>query len=45
MPRFMILIIIAVLVVVGGLILLSTQAREVPLTTIETDVSPGPNAR
>ncbi len=44
MPRIMILI-IAVLILVGGLILLSTQAREVPLTTIETDVSPGPNAR
>ena len=44
MPRIMILI-IAVLILVGGLILLSTQAREVPLTTIETDVSTGPNAR
>ncbi len=44
MPRIMILI-IAVLVLVGGLILLSTQAREVPVTTIETDVSQGPNAR
>ena len=44
MPRLIVLIIV-VLLVVGGLILLSTQAREVPVTTIETDVSPGANAR
>ena len=44
MPRIMVLI-IAVILVVGGLILLSTQAREVPVTTIETDVSPAPDAR
>ena len=44
MPRIVILI-IAVVLVVGGLVLLSSLAREVPLTTIETDVSPGPDAR
>jgi hypothetical protein len=44
MPRIVILI-IALVLLVGGLILLSTQAHEVPLTTIETDVSPGPDAR
>ena len=43
MPRIVILIIVLVLVV-GGLVLLSTTAREVPLTTIETDVK-GPDAR
>ena len=44
MPRNVVLI-IAVLLIVGGLILLSTQAREVPVTTIETDVSQAPDAR
>jgi hypothetical protein len=44
MPRIIVLI-IAVVLVVGGLILLSSQAREVPVTTIETDVSQGPDAR
>jgi len=44
MPRIMVLIIVVVLVV-GGLVLLSTQAREVPVRTIETDVSAGPDAR
>ncbi len=44
MPRIMVLI-IALLLLVGVLILLSTQAREVPVTTIETDVSQGPDAR
>jgi hypothetical protein len=38
MPRIIVLILVLVLVV-GGLILLSTQASEVPVTTIETDVS------
>ena len=41
----MIILIIAVVLIVGGLILVSTQAREVPVTTIETDVSQGPDAR
>jgi hypothetical protein len=44
MPRVLILIVAAVLII-GGLVLLSTQAREVPTTTIETDVSQGADAR
>ena len=44
MPKVVILI-IAVLLIVGGLVLLSTTAREVPVTTIETDVSQAPDAR
>jgi len=43
MPRFIALI-IAVMLIVGGLILLSMQAREVPTSTIETDVGQGGNA-
>ncbi len=39
-----VLLIVAIVLLVGGLILLSTTAREVPVTTIETDVSPAPNA-
>lgn len=38
MSRIAVLILI-ILLVVGGLVFLSTQAREVPVTTIETDVS------
>jgi hypothetical protein len=37
MSRIVVLILF-ILLVIGGLILLSTQAREVPVTTIETDV-------
>jgi hypothetical protein len=37
MSRIAVLIPIVVLVI-GGLIFLSTRAREVPVTTIETDV-------
>ncbi|WP_294009609.1 hypothetical protein [Sphingomonas sp.] len=37
MSRIAVLILI-VLLVIGGLIFLSTRAREVPVTTIETDV-------
>jgi hypothetical protein len=44
MPRILVLI-IAVLLVAGVLILLSMQAREVPTTTIEADVSQGQDAR
>jgi preprotein translocase subunit SecY len=44
MSRITVLIIV-LLLIVGGVIFLSSAAREVPLTTIETDVSPGPNAR
>jgi hypothetical protein len=40
MSRLIVLIIITVLVI-GALIFLSTQAREVPTRTIETDVSQG----
>ena len=43
MPRATVLIIILVLIV-GALIFLSSQAREVPTATIETDVSPVANA-
>jgi hypothetical protein len=38
-------LIIAILLIAGLLFLLSAQAREVPVTTIETDVSAGQNAR
>jgi hypothetical protein len=44
MSRFVVLILVAVLVV-GGLIFLSTQAKEVPTRTIETDVTQGSDAR
>ena len=37
MSRIVVLILI-ILLVIGGLVLLSNQAREVPVTTIETDV-------
>ena len=43
MPRIGILIILLVLIV-GALYFASTQAKEVPTTTIETDVSPTANA-
>jgi len=43
MPRIAILIIIFVLIV-GALVFLSTQAREVPTATVEADVSPVANA-
>ena len=39
------LVIIVLVLLVGGLVLLSTQAREVPVTTIETDVGQGQDAR
>ncbi|HEU4705262.1 MAG TPA: hypothetical protein VFS45_06115 [Sphingomicrobium sp.] len=38
MSRIAVLVLVAVLLV-GALVLLSTRAREVPLTTIETDVT------
>jgi hypothetical protein len=44
MSRLSILIIVVVLLV-GGLVLLSTQAKEVPTSTIETDVGQAPDAR
>ena len=40
MSRIMLLIIVLVLVI-GALFFLSTQAKEVPTRTIETDVSQG----
>jgi len=43
MPRIALVIIVAVLVI-GALVLLSTQAREVPTSTIETDVIQDANA-
>lgn len=43
MPRLAVPILIVILLVIGALFL-STQAREVPVTTIETDVSPATNA-
>jgi len=43
MPRIGLLIILLVLVV-GALVFFSTQAKEVPTTTIETDVGPTANA-
>ena len=39
------LLIILVLLLVGLLVFLSTQAREVPTRTIETDVSQAGNAQ
>ena len=44
MSRFIVLILVAMLVV-AGLIFLSTQAKEVPTRTIETDVTQGSDAR
>lgn len=41
----MITLLLIVLVVVGALVFLSSQAREVPRSTIETDVSQGADAR
>ena len=39
------LVILAAVLIVGLLVFLSTQAREVPVQTIETDVIPAPDAR
>lgn len=44
MSRIMIVVLVAVLLV-GALVLLSTQAEEVPTQTIETDVGQAPDAR
>ena len=44
MSRIMVLVLVLVLLA-GGLVFLSTQAREVPTTTIETDVRPSGNAQ
>jgi hypothetical protein len=45
MPRGVILLIILVLLLVGGVYFLSSSATEVPLTTIEADVSNAPIAQ
>ena len=39
MPRGLIFLILLILVVVGGLFLLSNSAEEVPVQTIEADVT------
>lgn len=44
MSRLIVLIVV-VLLIIGALVFLSTQAREVPTSTIETDVSQGADAR
>ena len=44
MPRGMLFIVIAVILLVGGLILLSTRATEVPTSTIEVDINAPANA-
>ncbi len=44
MSRLIVLILVVVLIA-GALVFLSTQAREVPTRTIETDVSQAPDAR
>lgn len=44
MSRIAILIVL-LLLIVGGAVFLSTRAREVPTTTIETDVGVGSNAQ
>ena len=39
MPRGLIFLIVAILLIVGGIFLLSKSADEVPVKTIETDVT------
>lgn len=39
MPRGLIFLILIILVIVGGLFLLSNSAEEVPVQTIEADVT------
>ena len=39
------ILVILVLLIVGALVLLSTLAKEVPTTTIESDVTQAPDAR
>ena len=39
MPRGLILLVVAILLIVGGIFLLSRSADEVPVKTIETDVT------
>jgi hypothetical protein len=44
MPRGILFLVIVVVVLVGGLIFLSTRATEVPTKTIEVDVNAAANA-
>ena len=44
MPRLAVPIIL-ILILIGALVFLSTQVREVPRHTVEVDVSKAPNAR
>ena len=44
MPRGILILVIAVILLVGGLIFLSTRATEVPTSTIEVDVNAPANA-
>ena len=44
MPRGLALLVIIVLLLVGGLIFLSTRVSEVPTKTIEVDVNAAANA-
>ncbi|HKN41272.1 MAG TPA: hypothetical protein VJV87_00090 [Sphingomicrobium sp.] len=39
MPRGLIFLVVAILLIVGGIFLLSRSADEVPVKTIETDVT------
>ena len=39
MPRGLIILVVAVLLIVGGIFLLSRSAEEVPAQTIEADVT------
>ncbi len=45
MPRGVTILIILLLLLVGGAYFLSTSAREVPLSKIETDVTNAPTAQ
>jgi hypothetical protein len=44
MPRGLFFLIIVAILLIGGLVLLSTRAREVPTKTIEVDVNAPANA-
>jgi len=44
MPRGILFLVIVVILLIGGLIFLSTRATEVPTSTIEVDVNAPANA-
>lgn len=44
MPRGIPILVIALLLIIGGLVFLSTRATEVPTKTIEVDVAAPANA-